>query len=40
MTGEEEEDVCPGALAAFSPFFPLICASEDSLAQAALGGLS
>lgn len=38
MTGEEEEDLCPGALAAFSPFVALTSTSVDSLAQAALGG--
>lgn len=38
--GEEEEDTCPGAMAAFSPFFPLICTSEDNLVQAALGDWS
>lgn len=38
MTGEEEEGIRPGVLAAFFPFLPLICTSEDSLAQAALRG--
>jgi len=40
VTGEQEEDIRPGALAAFSSLFPLFCTSEDSLAQAALGGWS